>query len=108
MRDYRIRYSKTKNCLVTIQHGDFVYFGIARCNTKADNFNKKFGREIALNRAVKAVNYFQEMEIFDWSLLDTPMYSDTNLYGVLPVTEVRKLLRDFEIIDQICKSKVRL
>ena len=106
MKEYRIRYSKTKNTLVTNQVGNFIYFGIARCNTKADNFKKKFGVDIATNRVAKAKNYFQDMDGFaeEW-LTDTIYYGHSGLFGVVNVKNVRNLLRDFEIIDDIGRMK---
>lgn len=56
----RIRYypkGSPKNTLVTIdsESGDFVYFGISRCNQNAgDTVNKQLGKKIARGRAVRA------------------------------------------------------
>ena len=69
---YRIRYgyqqprgyllpdkSEPKSTLITIQEGFYIYFGIARCNLRADRFVKKVGRELALSRSESALkSYF--------------------------------------------------
>jgi hypothetical protein len=111
---YRIRYSNVKNTLVTTQDGDYVYFGIARCNMRVgDRFNKKHGTMVALSRAEKA----QDKLAFEldskssastnflpfWST-NTYWFAESNLYGVVHVTRVRELLNDFEAIDEICRA----
>lgn len=103
MKEYRIRYSKTKNCLVTQEIEGFVYFGMARCNTKVDTFRKKMGIDIAVNRLAKAKNKFVNIDILSELQFDEPLYcGGNNMYGVVRVKDVRSLLRDFENIDDIC------
>ena len=61
----KVRYSISddtrKNTLFTIRIGDFIYFGIARCNLKHDKFNKHIGRISAEKRA---------MSVHDWAKTD--------------------------------------
>jgi hypothetical protein len=106
MTNYRIRYSKTtdgpKNTLATIQDGDYVYFGIARCNTKVgDRFNKKHGTMVSLARAEKMLSNNSSV----WLNGQTYWFADNNLSGVTHVSLVKQLLQDFEMIDDLCKIK---
>lgn len=99
---YRIRYSSLrmiddfydpryrKNCLVTIQKEDYVFFGIARCKLSVDRFVKKEGHRIALERAQEACQ------------LDPLASFFLNSEGTLGYTHVRfvkTLLKHFESLD---------
>jgi len=103
---YRIRYSRPyrpsrgdvvrpKNTLVTVQDGEYVFFGIARCNWSAkstDVFNRKEGREIALDRALKArsVNVATNSSF---------CLNGDGTYGYCRVKLVKTLLKHFESLD---------
>lgn len=107
---YRVRYSgysdrdpllklstyrnlSPQRTLVTLQKGDTVYFGIARCNLKADKFEKKIGRALALCRALEAVDLQNVMVIVDTG---TFYIDKTGLRGWVNVKLVKVLLRYFE------------
>ena len=57
MRDYVVRYVRHPNdnrmvgCVVAVNTNNGVKFGFAQCNPK-DQFNRKKGREIAIQRAL--------------------------------------------------------
>lgn len=107
---YRVRYASPragadlfaprhrKNCLVTIQKEDFVYFGIARCKLSVDNFSKKEGRELALDRAERAGtsctsesnNYIPSGLFF---------ISKNGTMGYCSVRYIKTLLKHFETLD---------
>lgn len=87
-------YPHPKNVLVTIPSGkDYVFFGIARCKLSADNFRKKEGRELALNRALQFFNN-------DTTGLAAFYLSGDGTRGYCHVRYVRTLLRHFEGLDQ--------
>ena len=100
---YRIRYSRSlrgrtetvvlRNSLVTIQKGDYVFFGIARCNRK-DLFKKTLGRELALNRALDSTTSYKAPETASVHI------SDDGTMGWCNVKYVRTILRHFEGLDQ--------
>jgi hypothetical protein len=47
---------------VTRRHGDYVYFGIAYCNTNTDVFSKKKGRKIAIDRLYQAESFMPTLD----------------------------------------------
>ena len=61
MRDYVIRYvrhpntNRTIGCVVAVNTNDGIKFGFSQCNPK-DQFTRKKGREIAIQRALIGSN----------------------------------------------------
>lgn len=86
---------RTKNALVTIQQGNHVYFGIARCKLSTDIFKKKLGRELALIRAQDSFNYYA-------TAAETSMFclNKDGTAGYCSVRYVKTLLKHFESLDQ--------
>ena len=98
----RTRYSKhpnksnRKNTLFTFREGDFIYFGISRCNLNAgDKFTKKQGYAVAKARAYKASE-----EFLPPNMAYTLTTHENGLRGVCQVKDVHKLLQYFENIDE--------
>lgn len=109
----RVRYSRVKvgidnrvpkNTLLTIRDGDLVHFGIARCNTKFDRFNKNIGKLIAKNRARVAAGeagvggmpgrQLKASDIEDFIL------HHSGLRGTVKVSSIKALLEYFKNIDR--------
>lgn len=61
MRDYVVRYvrhpntTRTIGCVVAVRTNNGIKFGFSQCNPK-DQFNRKKGREIAIQRALIGSN----------------------------------------------------
>lgn len=61
MRDYVVRYvrhpntNRTIGCVVAVNTNDGIKFGFSQCNPK-DQFNRKKGRDIAIQRALIGSN----------------------------------------------------
>jgi hypothetical protein len=61
MRDFVVRYVRHPNttraigCVVAVRTNDGIKFGFSQCNPK-DQFNRKKGREIAIQRALIGSN----------------------------------------------------
>ena len=61
MRDYVVRYvrhpntNRTIGCVVAVNTNDGIKLGFSQCNPK-DQFNRKKGREIAIQRALIGSN----------------------------------------------------
>lgn len=101
----RVRYSRLgskdrspKNTLVTIRKGDLIYFGIARCNLKADRFNKSVGRHIATRRATKV---FEDSEI-DYAETNGVSLHSSCLRGCARLADVKKVVNYFRQVDSYC------
>lgn len=100
----RVRYSRQadrspRNTLVTTQEGDTIYFGIARCNTREDRFSRKVGQRIADNRVGLAQD--DSSSVRD-RLAGTELVIDSSgLYGSVPASNVRELVRYFRDIDTL-------
>ena len=109
----RVRYSRVdtetgdripKNTLLTIRDGDLVHFGISRCNTKFDRFNKNIGKLIAKNRARVAASeagvggipgrQLKASDVEDFIL----HYS--GLRGTVKIDSIKALLEYFKNIDK--------
>jgi hypothetical protein len=86
---------KPKNTLYTIRRGDVIYFGIARCDPRHDQFRKDAGKHIACERALLAVDEVGESEVSDFD----PHRS--GLRGACTREAVVKMLRYFDHIDEI-------
>ena len=110
---FRTRYSRPpnskqpKNTLVTTQIGDKIYFGIARCNLRADNTAKKIGRFIAHERMNLALTVEQGhltdvVHVTENTSLFFIMAS--GLSGIVDIDRVKDLLKYFEDIDNIQKK----
>jgi len=90
----KIRYSgvkrnKRKNILVTLRLQDELFFGIARCNIKADKYNRKLGQTLALGRATDAAS--------NQDIPASTLYIDkTGLSGKCTIDNTKFLLRYFE------------
>ena len=100
----RVRYSRVdeqrnpKNTLVTVNDGQTVYFGIARCNLKLDTFHKRVGRYIASERALLARDDTQEYRYNQ--LNDGPIrLHESGLRGSVPSSEVKQLVQYFREVD---------
>jgi len=99
----RIRYDKRdefncpKNTLVTHRVGDYIYWGISRCNKEAsDRFSKKTGKMIADARA----SFF--LDIFDPSESEEEfVVGESLMYGRCKKEKIRDLLEHFKNIDRI-------
>lgn len=107
MREEMVRYSKSpdkqhrKNTLVTLQDGDVIYFGIARCNYKAgDMFYKVRGKVIAKARAIRAKLDFNPAILANADIV----LHENNLRGCCPKSKIRDLLKYFDDIDTIMKE----
>jgi hypothetical protein len=93
-----------KNTLVTIRDGEYIYFGIARCNKNAgDIFSKAKGRMIATNRANTAQEVFSQLCEFQ----DTIVLSQSGLYGRCPLDSIKNLLGYFDDIDENMNPALR-
>jgi len=80
--------NKRKNCLITIRRGDYIYFGIARCNLKADKYERDKGYNIAMDRALDAM---------DNEPRGVSSYVDTHgVYGKYRDKDAKNLIRYFE------------
>lgn len=102
MPEEQIRYSRDKEknqinkILFTAKAGEEIYFGIARCNTKAgDNFDKKLGLTIAKGRMLKA------KEANPLPLETTKISESKKFYafGKVPLAEIKDLLQYFHGLD---------
>jgi hypothetical protein len=107
-RNTRVRYSRTstkvpKNTLVTLREGDTVYFGVARCNTKAgDEFRRNLGTTIATNRASAALG---DALAGQYTCSDgTVSLHTSGLRGAVPVAQIRALLTYFGQVDALCRA----
>lgn len=85
-----------KNTLVTTRKDDMIYFGIARCNTKAgDAIDRRKGRFIANERMHLGLacggfrNSWRRMELHD-----------SGLRGCCKVEDIASLLQYFDNIDK--------
>jgi hypothetical protein len=54
-----------KNVLWTLRKNGLVYFGVARCRTKTDKFDKELGVEIAKGRALKVCDTLTKSGSFE-------------------------------------------
>ena len=103
MDDTRIRFSKTikgnipKNTLVTVREGDTVYFGISRCNLRADQPSKKAGVHIARQRAEVATRNIAGL----WYIDGTFYLHKYGVFGQVHMDEIQKLLTHFDNVDEI-------
>ena len=88
-----------KNTLTTIRYRNMVYFGIARCNSKLDRFNKNTGKLIASNRAKLAL---QEGEIYNVENLEL---HKSGLRGSVDLNNIKSLLEYFKTIDVTMQPK---
>ena len=106
----RVRYqrdalNRPKNCLVSIQRGDWIYFGISRCNTRFDLVRKKQGRLLAESRAAAllaadtdATHLAKEPPAF--------IINSDKLSGVCHVSFVKLALVYFDEIEFCFKNNV--
>ena len=83
-----------KNTLYTVRRGEFIHFGIARCHSKLDRFNKSKGRDIASNRARLAL---EENEI----PADALLLHESGLRGTINANGAKNLLDYFHNVDVI-------
>jgi hypothetical protein len=107
-RETRVRYGRTstkapKNTLVTLRQGDTVYFGVARCNTKAgDAFKRTLGTTIAANRARAALD---GAVVSQYTCPEgTVSLHTSGMRGAVPVAEVRALLTYFRQVDTLRRA----
>lgn len=110
---YRVRYASPragaykdlfaprhrKNCLVTIQKEEYVFFGIARCKLSVDNFSKKEGRELALRRAIGFLDVCGLKTDSSLSGLASFYLDPKGEMGYCSVKYVKTLLKHFEGLD---------
>jgi hypothetical protein len=99
-KQMRVRYGRLedrspKNTLVTIKKDNFVYFGIARCNSKLDTFYKSIGTHIAEQRAQLAVS-----DIGMYSYHDGIEIHRSGVRGNTEVENIKSLISYFENIDE--------
>ena len=101
-----IRYSKPKdnikNTLVTNRIGNFIFFGISRCNKdKGDAFNKQRGVMIAEQRALLAEEDTELEQIPETNI----QVQHSWLRGKVHRDNVVQLLAVFDNIDGILFNK---
>lgn len=91
----RVEGRRPKNTLVTFRQDGRIYFGIARCNSELDTFNRQLGKRIATSRA--------RLVPSDTSLVSlegTQLFlHESGLRGVVPVESVVQLIEYFRSID---------
>jgi len=87
-----------KNTLYTVEDGDNIYFGIARCNSKNDVFRKSIGTAISQGRAELAQDESEEMSDV---LKDNFITHASGLRGVVKSEDIVDLLEYFDDIDYI-------
>lgn len=109
MNDERVRYGRVgekripKNTLFTAksEDGETIYFGIARCNSKADDFKREVGTYVAGERQLKAYQDFNERKnSWDYYFTGTIDLHKSGLRGKVDRKYVKVLLEYFKDIDQ--------
>lgn len=90
----RIRYSRDenripKNTLATIRDGSIIYYGISRCNTKLDKFDKQEGAERATIRVRTAFDLLSGLE----------STKNSELAGCVHEDDIKDLLEYFNNIN---------
>ena len=97
-----IRYASTENgnrntlYVCVPEEGEELYFGIARCNAKHDNFEKRKGRMIARNRAIKALS---ENIVVKDAEEEFYVSSNNGLYGCASKEHLGKVFKYFYGLD---------
>lgn len=86
-----------KNTLSTVRRGDIIYFGIARCNSLLDRFNRDTGKLIASNRAVLAAS--------EGGLTDGFELHNSGLRGSVGVQNIKLLLQYFDNVDDVMRPE---
>ncbi len=84
-----------KDTLITIQDGDYIYFGLARCNLKKDHFIKKEGRKYAFENLCDALED-ASLSNLDFCIKEVREEGFYKLYGVVNKNNIRMLLRFFD------------
>ena len=87
-----------KNTLYTIRRGEFVHFGIARCHSKLDRFNRAKGRDIAAGRAHLALEENNE----------NALLHESGLRGTINADSIKNLLDYFQYVDSILLQQFNL
>jgi hypothetical protein len=78
-----------------------LVFGISRCNTVYDSFNKKYGRELAIQRlnTMKVI-----LERFPKRPRDSFKLGPSGLSGHAPIDRAEALREYFDHIDHYCSA----
>ena len=91
----RIRYSfekgQKKNTLSTVRIGNFIVFGISRCNP-CDTFKKDIGKKIATARRDLMVD---EVKFIDQDAEDL-WFHESGLRGICHLARIKDLLQFFD------------
>lgn len=107
---YGYKGTKRKDVLYTVRHGENIYFGVSRCNTK-DKFDKELGVEIAAGRARTALKIHTENvdatpdEVMKDMVDEIPtvVFYGTNKFhntkGWCKITDVKFLLKYFDNLN---------
>lgn len=91
----RVANRQPKNTLVTFRSEGKIYFGIARCNSELDTFDKNLGKRIATARAELAP---ADTELVPLGETDVLLHK-SGLRGVVSVENVVQLIEYFREVD---------
>ena len=93
MRDYVVRYvrhpntNRTIGCVVAVNTNNGIKFGFSQCNPK-DQFNRKKGREIAIQRALIGSNAVPSgVTVKLWYLPDSTTKNGVSLQAPVCMTQ---------------------
>lgn len=86
-----------KDTLFTVKDGNYIWFGIARCNLKVgDKFDRDLGKTIAQGRALKAQKFFAENQVeTEAEDFDIAQVASFFPMGRVKDTQIKNLLQYF-------------
>lgn len=99
-KEEQVRYSRDelgrkKNTLYTFRKDGFIYWGVSRCKTELDRFNKEMGITISKGRALKAIELDKNGIADDWQF----QYMLENESGMRPTYGRTKIENVKALVD---------
>ena len=105
MRDYVVRYvrhpntNRTIGCVVAVNTNNGIKFGFSQCNPK-DQFNRKKGREIAIQRALIGSNAVPSgVTVKFWYLPGSTLQGGSSLQAPVCMTQ-----RNVDLFSEVFES----
>jgi len=89
-------YSLRKNTLATARKGEMIYFGIAKCHSKLDKFDRTEGKMRAYERLLEALLH----ETTNQATLSYFMVTPDGTCGYITIDNIAKLLQYFDSVDK--------
>jgi hypothetical protein len=101
-KEEQVRFTKDskghrRNTLFTVRRDGFIYWGVSRCKTPLDKFNRELGLRIAEGRARKALEELRDLE---QSELVNKKYSEKPSFGKTKVEDVKALVEWFKKLNE--------